>query len=435
MVGAAILLVGAVVAGTLFEAGTSFHLLASPDTTTFSLTQTVVQGPIYPTNFYAFPAGVAFVPPAETFVFAAEGSPGYTPFIASVSESNLTTVVDGPPCWSEGEYYSGAGSDVFLDCWNSTAESIVVFDAVSGNITRTLPFSRNSDCDGSMAFDAASNVLYCPGAREAYLRAMNLTTGSVVENVSIPAAYRYGTSLWFDQSTRSILYGDAANNTIYRLDPTTGGVEDQVVLPGSPVGMVPDPSRGIVLALYNNWSGSGSSGVEILNESSLEILADVPGPFWMASGVLDPGTQTAYVSTTAGLAAFDVSGRRFLGDPAVVPCPDSLSRLPMAGYVDMDPASGQAALEAQCATGSSPELVDPWFAHPAFDAVVHPSFSAVPWVGTNLPLALGLAVSTFGGAAVAVGFARRVLGHWDEEYQQIFQGEDVGSARRPPGRR
>lgn len=350
---------------------------------------------------YPYLVGLDFVPDGNLWVASV-----YSGDVYEVAAGNRSVIAGLLPhnCSLVGQFYPGTGDYLFLQCASNPVDSIQEFDWRTAQVVATIPLDQSGYQDDYFAFDPAAQRLYCAETYGSpHLLSIDLGSGSIVANVSLPTPQVAITPLWFDARTGDILFDDPAHQSLAEIQPSTGSVQERASYSGNLTALAYDPHS------HQLYLGSPPSpdriplggNVTVLNSSTLEEVSTLLG----AGGdeplaiIVDPASEELLVDDFArGLTIFDSVTDAFLGHIPVVE-----AWTPVA----YDSATGTLAGTQQRAFG------DPvvGFLNFSRTQIASADFSAVPGVGTALPLVVAVV-----GSLVAVPVvARYLLRKWRTE--------------------
>lgn len=381
VLGTALLLGSIAFALVLVEAGPAYSLWETPPAPTAEVTPLLGYfGTVGLPDGYN--PGWVFVPGVDEYV-AADSSIDYGGLLIPVNPGLTRQGPIIPVCGGEVDslYFPGNGTTVYVGCQPGPNGTFVKVVNLSAPVPRNISLGTH-EIPTQYALDAADQALFLTyyTGNAAGLLSLDLATDAVTANVSLPGHYQ--DLLYFDGDSGRLLAGDFGNSTVLSVAPSTGSTTPVLRAPGNVTGIFGDPRTDRLFVGYGSWTSLASGGIEVLNATSLDPIATLQ--------LTTSGVRLAFPDAPRGEVEFTDELHVWLFNEStnqVVEAGGSLYLGPtyLTGF---DPATDQFATVLNGCSGAPGSCLYLYNLSRSYTTPV--PLSAVPYFGTNTPLAIGV---------------------------------------------
>jgi hypothetical protein len=367
---------------------------------------------------YGDSEGVTYIGPGDLYVATFTSYPGngsaivelQAPNLRELGETSVPCMLPSPP------QYPGTGPYVFLPCATGRNAEVEIYNWSSGAIVGSVPTPTADPNDIQVAEDPDFATAYAavgvPGTT-GYLLTIDLSTATIVANVSLPALGGLP-FVWASGRSDSVIVSALGGSYLLSINPLNGLRGEGVNLGGSVRNFGADATPGSVEVCFAPDNSSGSARFEDFSAETLEPRfavttfesSSATGPTYFADGTHGdlyvywsdsfPEGQVLAVNETTGAVAgaFTIPAHLLLVDAQMTYDPRS-DTLTWAGQPVQDnesvfPLLGSVAL--------------------SHESLRQASFSAFPLVGAELPEAVTALALAIGGAMIVASWARNAGG-------------------------
>jgi YVTN family beta-propeller protein len=304
-----------------YVAGYQSNTIAVIDTATNAQVATFAVG--------ATPQGLSVDEASDTLWVAESNGNAAVELDATTGAVLQTIPVSGP----QSLVYDPVSGDVYVTRFAGSS-NVYVFDAATGAQVTTIP---SGSLPSQLAVNPAAHQVYVGNAGANSVSIIDTATQTLVSTVALPAMPQ---ELAVD-TTSGIVYVSLANNTVARIDPTTGTIIDSFAAPGP---------RGISVNSAEGYLAITSSTTPTVNLYSMTgtLLQAVPvtSSNWKVG--IDLANSTIVVSALSGPSAYVLQETPVITSPAP---PAGVQGTP---YTFTVTASGSPTLTFSITSGALP---------------------------------------------------------------------------------
>jgi hypothetical protein len=208
------------------------------------------------------------------------------------------------------------------------------------------------------------------------------------------------TALLFDPFNGDILVGTSTSTVLSALDPLTGQTLLSLTLPGLVDYFATNPTTSNVYVSYDSGSTGSNAfdGVAVVDPRTLALTwsGNIPDSAGSLSPVMfSAAHDEAYVQADLNLYVLDEATNRWVAGPLIISY--------LGSWPSFDPTLDTFATPAF--EGPEPyTTAGLLFASLVFGSRHYDAFTGVPWLGTSLPLAVGVIGFVVGVAMILVRY-------------------------------